>query len=74
MIEAVLALLVTVAAGSAVYLSRQVPGNSLSPCGPGQPLFSVLPVSTNDTCRGVVPAAAASSSWDSPRIARHRRT
>jgi len=46
LIAAVLAVLVIAAAGSAVYLSR---GNSLPPCGSNQPLFSVLPVSSNDT-------------------------
>ena len=46
MIAAVLAVLVIAAAGSAVYLSR---GNSLPPCGSNQPLFSVLPVSSDDT-------------------------
>src|SRR2546427_4947027 len=46
LIAAVLAVLVIAAAGSAVYLSG---GNSLPPCGSNQPLFSVLPVSSNDT-------------------------
>ena len=87
MIAAVLAVLVATAAGSALYLSRQVGfagtsstsstqsltgpqtqlqsstsvttitrtsasqsgGNSLQPCPTGQTLFSVLPVSPNDT-------------------------